>query len=129
MPVAREAERGGRGDAAKYSVGDIVVWRLEQESEKFGKQKVDLDGVKMRTKKDESTALLNEQRRAERAGELVVASDVARAWKDTIRRARSVLLALPDEFEIRAHQLKTPSSAADWLRDAIRGALTELAAK
>lgn len=126
MPVA---ERGRGGKPSKYDLEAVKAWLAAREAEV--RSSGPLDPIQEKARRDHWQATLAEQTWKVRNGKLLDAEEVERAWAAEINGCRAVLLAVPTTYAdrvYRAASLEGVGGVERLLREAVHGALRELAA-
>lgn len=89
------AVRGAAGKGSQYDPTAVFAWGLERERRKYAPSGATIDVEQARARRDQSTAELNEQRLAERAGNLVSRAQSVAEMRGLCRAITSTFLALP----------------------------------
>jgi len=130
LPIAK---RGRKGKPSLYDETASRHWLAEREAaaqEAAAQAGGPSDVARERASKEHWQAMLAQQAHAARAGELVLAADVAREWANHIAAVRTKLLAWPATLADRLHRagtLKGVAGVEQVLSEAVRDTLRELA--
>jgi phage terminase Nu1 subunit (DNA packaging protein) len=131
----RPVEGGGRGRQARFRSSEVNAWRIARIEAQYAGQS-GLDPRAWRARKDMEHALLAEQLRQRRAGEVLLYHEVEHGWSLVVAAIKSKLQALPGAMAprlvaaARAATTETEALAVveGLLRAEVRAVLTELAA-
>lgn len=115
--------RGGRGRAWEFDLAEVVRWRDERRAAEGDGQ---LDLAQERAQLARAQRIKTEQETRVRAGELVLAADVTRAWQAMVGAVRARLLGLPSGAAPQVAAEESPAKCRAILKEMVRECLEEL---
>lgn len=115
------AQHGGRGRASKYSLADVVAWRVNSVRQEPGEESLSLERERAGLARAQRIRTETENARVARA--LIPVDEVIRQGQQFVRAWRAMLLGLPRH--LRRSGLITPDQEPA-VKDAFRRLLDEV---